>query len=176
LYFCQVLEGYDPGFCWLLSVSLTLAIRYRSICASQAVLVVDNLPANAGRDRDVNLILGLGGSPGEGNGDLHQYSCLGKSRGQRSLGGLWSVEAQRVGHDWATVHVEILQALQRLSKVLVDPVHTVWQQRNISLVIVITHSSSVEWSSPSPDGIILSSGGNHSCLEPFQQSSGSWKL
>ena len=63
---------------------------------------------------------------------------------------LWSMEAQRVGHDWATVHVEILQALQRLSKVLVDPVHTVWQQRNISLVIVITHSSSVEWSSPSP--------------------------
>ena len=94
MYFCQVLEGYDPGFCWLLSVSLTLAIRYRSICASQAVLVVDNLPANAGRDRDVNLILGLGGSPGEGNGDPHQYSCLGKSRGQRSLGGygLWRLK------------------------------------------------------------------------------------
>ena len=56
--------------------------------------MVDNLPANAGRDRDVNLILGLGGSPGEGNGDPHQYSCLGKSRGQRSLGGygLWRLK------------------------------------------------------------------------------------
>ena len=88
LYFCQVLEGYDPGFCWLLSISLTLAIRYRSMCASQAVLVVENPPANAGRDGDVNLILGLGRSPGEGNGDPHQYSCLGKSRGQRSLGAM----------------------------------------------------------------------------------------
>ena len=64
--------------------------------------------------------------------------------------GLWSLESQRVGHDWATVHVKILPVLQRLSKALADPVHTVWQQCNISSVIVITHSSSVEWSFPCP--------------------------
>ena len=37
-------------------------------------LVVKNLPANAG---DTGLIPGSGRSPGEGNGNLLQYSCLG---------------------------------------------------------------------------------------------------
>ena len=36
--------------------------------------VVKNLPANAG---DAGLIHGLGGSPGEGNGNRLQDSCLG---------------------------------------------------------------------------------------------------
>ena len=36
--------------------------------------VVKNLTANGG---DTDLILGLGKSPGEGNGNLFQYSCLG---------------------------------------------------------------------------------------------------
>ena len=36
--------------------------------------VVKNLPANAG---DVGLICGSGRSPGEGNGNPLQYSCLG---------------------------------------------------------------------------------------------------
>ena len=35
--------------------------------------VVKNLPANAG---DVGLIPGSGKSPGEGNGNPSQYSCL----------------------------------------------------------------------------------------------------
>ena len=35
--------------------------------------VVKNLPANAG---DLGLIPGLGRSPGEGNGNSLQYSCL----------------------------------------------------------------------------------------------------
>ena len=35
--------------------------------------MVKNPPANAG---DVGLIPGLGRSPGEGNGNLPQYSCL----------------------------------------------------------------------------------------------------
>ena len=35
--------------------------------------VVDNLSANAG---DAGLIPGSGRSPGEGNGDPLQYSCL----------------------------------------------------------------------------------------------------
>ena len=40
------------------------------------VLVVKNLPANAGDVRDMGLIPGLGRSPGVGNGNLLQYSCL----------------------------------------------------------------------------------------------------
>ena len=38
------------------------------------VSVVKNPPANAG---DAGSIPGLGRSPGEGNGNLLQYSCLG---------------------------------------------------------------------------------------------------
>ena len=42
-----------------------------------------NLPASAGDTRYVGLIPGSGRSPGEGNGNLFQYSCLGnpKDRG-----------------------------------------------------------------------------------------------
>ena len=39
--------------------------------------MVKNLPANAGDIRDAGLILGSGRSPGEGNSNLLQYSCLG---------------------------------------------------------------------------------------------------
>ena len=48
--------------------------------ASQEVLVVKNPAAKAG---DAGLIPGSGRSPGEGNGNSLQYSCLGnpKDRG-----------------------------------------------------------------------------------------------
>ena len=49
--------------------------------------VVKNLPANAG---DVGLIPGLGRSPGGGNGNPLQYSCLGNSMDR---------EVWRAGHD-----------------------------------------------------------------------------
>ena len=48
--------------------------------------MVKNLPANAG---DVGLIPGLGRSPGEGNGNPLQYSCLENPMGR--------------GASWATV-------------------------------------------------------------------------
>ena len=44
--------------------------------ASQVVLVVKNLPENAGDRRDSGSIPGWGRSPGEGNGNPVQYSCL----------------------------------------------------------------------------------------------------
>ena len=44
--------------------------------ASQVALVVKNLPTNAGDVRDVGSVPGLGRSPGEGNGNPLQYSCL----------------------------------------------------------------------------------------------------
>ena len=44
--------------------------------ASEVVLVVKNLPANAGEVRDVGSILGSGRYPVEWHGNLLQYSCL----------------------------------------------------------------------------------------------------
>ena len=60
--------------------------------------VVKNLPANAG---DVNSIPGLGRSPGEGNGNPLQYSCL---ENPMDRGAWWATVqgSQRVRHDLAT--------------------------------------------------------------------------
>ena len=52
--------------------------------------MVKNLPANAGDARDVALIPESGRSPGGGNGNPHQYSCLENSMDR----GAW----------WATVN------------------------------------------------------------------------
>ena len=59
--------------------------------------VVKNLPANAGDTGDVGLIPGSGRSPGVGNGNLLQYSCLENSTEEPS--GLQSMGSQRVGYD-----------------------------------------------------------------------------
>ena len=43
---------------------------------SQVVLVVKNLPADAGDTGNIGLIPGSGRSPGGGHGNPLQYSCL----------------------------------------------------------------------------------------------------
>ena len=48
-------------------------IEEPSLCFPRLVLVVKNPPANAG---DAGSIAGSGRSPGEGNGNWPQYSCL----------------------------------------------------------------------------------------------------
>ena len=58
--------------------------------ASKVVLVVENTPTNTGDAGDEGSIPELGRSPGEGNGNLPQYSCLENSTEK----GIW----------WATVH------------------------------------------------------------------------
>ena len=64
----------------------------KTLCqgASQVALVVKNLTANEGDLRDTVSILRLGGSPGGGNGNPLQYSCL-----KNPMAG---------GARWATVH------------------------------------------------------------------------
>ena len=49
---------------------------YGIIAASQVVLVVKNMPANAGDIRGTGSIPGSRRSPGEGHGNLLQYSYL----------------------------------------------------------------------------------------------------
>ena len=58
--------------------------------------VVKNLPANAGNARDMGSILGSGRSPGVGNGNPLQFSCLENSMDR----GAWlqSMGSQRVRH------------------------------------------------------------------------------
>ena len=51
--------------------------------------MVKNPPANAGDTRDAGLIPELGRSPGEGNGNPLQYSCLGNPTDR----GTWRVIA-----------------------------------------------------------------------------------
>ena len=59
-------------------------------------LVVKNRSANAGDVRDVGLIPGLGGSPGGGNGNLLQYSCL-KNATDRQV---WWATFHRTAKSW----------------------------------------------------------------------------
>ena len=60
--------------------------------ASQLVLVVKDLPANAGDIRDAVSIPGLGRSPGEGTDNPLQYSCLGNPMDRRA----WRTTVQGV--------------------------------------------------------------------------------
>ena len=65
------------------------------IWASLVAQMVKNLPANAG---DLGSIPGEGRSPGEGNSNPLQYSCLGSS----TEGGTWQATVHGVtwvGHD-----------------------------------------------------------------------------
>ena len=70
------------------------------------VLVVKNLPANAGDTRDAASIPRLGRSSGGGNGNLLQYSCLENPMvpWTEEPGRLQSMELQRLRHDRATEH------------------------------------------------------------------------
>ena len=64
----------------------------KHLWASQVALEVKNLPANAGYIRDMDLIPGLGRSPGEGNDNPLQYSCLENSKDREA----WRATAHRV--------------------------------------------------------------------------------
>ena len=72
---------------------------YNPFCvqrASQVVLMVKNPPANSGDVRDADSIPGLGRSPGGGNGNPLQYSCLGNPMDR----GAWQATVHRVTKSW----------------------------------------------------------------------------
>ena len=61
-------------------------------------IVAKNLPANAGDARNVGSIPGLGRSPGEGNGNPLQYSCLGNPMYRRAWGAIMQHRNEYAGH------------------------------------------------------------------------------
>ena len=68
--------------------------------------MVKNLPANAGDARDTGFISESGRSPGGGNGNPLQYSCLENPMNK----GAWRATVSgvaRVGHDLACPHKSI---------------------------------------------------------------------
>ena len=80
---CSCLENPRDGGAWWAAVYGVAQSRTRlkrlSILipeASQVVLVVKNLPASVGDEREVSSIPGSGRSPGGGHGNPVQYSCL----------------------------------------------------------------------------------------------------
>ena len=61
--------------------------------------MVKNLPANEGDIRDLGLIPVSGRSPGEENGSLLQYSCLGNPMNREAWWATVHMGHERVRHD-----------------------------------------------------------------------------
>ena len=70
----------------------TYICTYVYAWASQVAQLVKNPPASVGDARDVGSILGSGRSPGGGNGNPLQYSCLENPMGR----GAWRATVHRV--------------------------------------------------------------------------------
>ena len=60
------------------------------------LLVVKNLPANAGDIRDSGSVLGSGRAPGGGNGNPLQFSCLENPMDRRA----WRATVHGVAKSW----------------------------------------------------------------------------
>ena len=68
--------------------------------------MVKSQPANAGDTRDLGSIPGLGRSPGVGNGNPLQYSCLGNPM----VGGVWQSIVCGVTSSQTTEQLSTLKA------------------------------------------------------------------
>ena len=68
------MDKEDVAYIYTMEYYSAIKEGNRAICTTMdQLLVVKNTAANAG---DLDLISGLGRSPGVGNGNLLQYSCL----------------------------------------------------------------------------------------------------
>ena len=106
---CHEVMGLDAMILvfWMLSFkpafSLSLFTFIKKVLSSSSLSavfpggsVVKNPPANAGKTRDSSSIPGLGRSPGEGNGNPLQSSCLGNSMKQEA----WRAIVHGVSKSW----------------------------------------------------------------------------
>ena len=81
-----------------------------------------SLPASAGDKRDVSLIPGLGGSPGEGYGNPLQYSCLENFMDR----GAWKATVYGIAKNWTQLnnqhfrtHIPVKQSGFRLPFIVI---------------------------------------------------------
>ena len=98
----EPLESYEKrkGIMWFMPPN------DHSDWASQAALVVKNLPGNAGDAKDEGAVPRWGRSPGIGNGNLLQYFCL---ENWMHRGAWWATvhgitKSQILLRDWENTH------------------------------------------------------------------------
>ena len=82
--------------------------------ASQVVLTVKNVSANAVDLRDTGSVPELGRSSGEGHGNPLQYSWLENLMDRGAWWAIQSIELQRVGHNWTSLAFFNLEQLPGL--------------------------------------------------------------
>ena len=93
-----------PGYpnlrttCWTHKPN-TLYVNYRVFLGGS---VVNNLPATTRDTGDVGSISGSGRSPGQGNSNSFQYSCLGNAMDRKAWGGYSIGSRKIIRHDWVT--------------------------------------------------------------------------
>ena len=101
--------------------SMTNFLSYRS-WSGLFTNLTGSLPSSVSKESacnagDLGSIPGLGRSPGGGNGNPLQYSCLEYSRDR----GAWQTTVYgvpRVGHDWVTKHILSHDGINLLHKLL----------------------------------------------------------
>ena len=91
---------YISDNCVLFPTFLTIKHKFLleniRVCGFPGGSVVRNFLPMQGGAGDMDSVLGSGRSPGEGNGNPLQYSCLENYMGR----GTWWVTVHRVGKSW----------------------------------------------------------------------------
>ena len=116
--------------------------------ASHMVLVVKNLPANAGGIRDVSSVPGSGRSPGGGHGNPLQYSCL-ESPLDR---GAWRAAVR--GVDSARMHTVSVPLTTPSADTFI--VCICWTVVSVRIMLVAMMNKTLKFESLSPIDVYLS--------------------
>ena len=96
------MEIFANLFCFIIEENVPQAgtgsflSLYLMVWTSQMVLVVKNLPANAGDVRETGSTSGLGRYPGGGHGNPLHYSCLENPMDR----GAWRATVHRIAKSW----------------------------------------------------------------------------
>ena len=108
--------------------------------AFHVALVVKNLPANAGDIRDMGSIPGSGRSPGEGNGNPLQYSCLRNPMDRRT----WQATVHGVAKN--QTRPKLLSPAQVIHNTTSDPISllSVAQYSPCMYVLPLPHACFIE--------------------------------